>query len=302
MKVNLNGVTRIAGKAALAIKKASPELMLGVGVVGVVGAAVMACKATLKAKDIIEDTHNEIDEAQEDLLDRSVPEKYRRKEIFKIYIHHTSKMAAIYAPAAIVGGLSLALIIGSHCVLNRRYLGTTAAYKALEEAYRAYRKRVIETLGEEKEKEVYYGAKHENDIPVREVNNETGEAVITPTKGVIVNPDFVGSPYARFFDETSTEWQKNSEFNRMFLTAQQNYANNLLKARGHLFLNEVYDMLGLPRSQAGAVVGWLLGAGDDFVDFGIYNAFNEKARDFVNGLERSILLDFNVDGVIYDKI
>lgn len=302
MKVNLNGVTRIAGKAAFAIKKASPELMLGIGVVGVVGAAVMACKATLKAKDIIEDTHNEIDEVQEDLLDRCVPEKYRRKEIFKIYIHHTSKMAAIYAPAAAVGGLSLALIIGSHCVLNRRYLGTTAAYKALEEAYRAYRKRVIETLGEEKEKEVYYGAKHENDIPVREVSNETGEAVITPTKGVIVNPDVVGSPYARFFDETSTEWQKNSEFNRMFLTAQQNYANNLLKARGHLFLNEVYDMLGLPRSQAGAVVGWLLGAGDDFVDFGIYNAFNEKARDFVNGLERSILLDFNVDGVIYDKI
>lgn len=302
MKVNLNGVTRIVNKAAFAIKKASPELMLGVGVVGVVGAAIMACKATLKAKDIIEDTHNEIDEVQEDLLDRRVPEKYRRKEIFKIYIHHTSKMAAIYAPAAAVGGLSLALIIGSHCVLNRRYLGTTAAYKALEEAYRAYRKRVIEALGEEKEKEVYYGAKHENDIPVREVSKETGEAVITPTKGVIVNPDVVGSPYARFFDETSTEWQKNSEFNRMFLTAQQNYANNLLKARGHLFLNEVYDMLGLPRSQAGAVVGWLLGAGDDFVDFGIYNAFNEKARDFVNGLERSILLDFNVDGVIYDKI
>lgn len=302
MKVNLNGVTRIVSKAAFAVKKASPELMLGVGVVGVVGAAVMACKATLKAKDIIEDTHNEIDEVQEDLLDRRVPEKYRRKEIFKIYIHHTSKMAAIYAPAAVVGGLSLALIIGSHCVLNRRYLGTTAAYKALEEAYRAYRKRVVEALGEEKEKEVYYGAKHENDIPVREVSTETGEAVITPTKGVIVNPDVVGSPYARFFDETSTEWQKNSEFNRMFLTAQQNYANNLLKARGHLFLNEVYDMLGLPRSQAGAVVGWLLGAGDDFVDFGIYNAFNEKARDFVNGLERSILLDFNVDGVIYDKI
>ena len=92
----------------------------------------------------------------------------------------------------------------------------------------------------------------------------------------------------------------------MFLRAQQQYANDKLIAQGHLFLNEVYDMLGLPRTKAGAIVGWVYddnnAVGDNFVDFGIYDVHRETARDFVNGYERSILLDFNVDGVIYDLI
>ncbi|MCA1800666.1 MAG: DUF6353 family protein, partial [Actinobacteria bacterium] len=111
------------------------------------------------------------------------------------------------------------------------------------------------------------------------------------------------SIYARYFDEGSTVWSRERDYNRLRIRAIQNYANDMLKARGHLFLNEVYDELGLPRSRAGAVVGWVMSkSGDNFVDFGIYNQENERARAFVNGQEQSILLDFNVDGVIYDLL
>jgi hypothetical protein len=126
-----------------------------------------------------------------------------------------------------------------------------------------------------------------------EEKNEDGTKELIPH----VDPN-KWSPYARFFDEGSPEWKKNSELNRLYVQCQQNYANNLLRARGHVFLNEVYDMLGIDRSQAGSVVGWVIGTdGDNYVDFGLQRAFS-------SGLigERNILLDFNVDGVIYDKI
>lgn len=302
MNIDFSKVTRFAGRIGLKLKEASPEIMLVGGVIGVVGATVLACRATLKAPDIIEETHEMLDEIEEDAIDRRLPEKYRKRNIFKVYIHQTTKMAQIYAPSLALGGASLALIVGSHCVLNRRYIGTTAAYKALEEAFKAYRKRTKELLGEEKEKDLYLGREYRENIPVNDYDEETGEAIITPNNGVVINPQYPGSPYARFFDENSPEWKKNAEYNHIFLVAQQNYANNLLKARGHVFLNEVYDMLGIPRSQAGAVVGWILGGGDDYIDFGMNDIYRETARDFVNGYDRSILLDFNVDGVIYDKI
>lgn len=111
------------------------------------------------------------------------------------------------------------------------------------------------------------------------------------------------SQYARFFDEGSPAWSKDSEYNLMFLKQQQQYANDLLKKRGHIFLNEIYDMLGIPRTKAGAVVGWVYDEnnpiGDNYVSFGITD---ERNANFVNGYEKSVLLDFNVDGNIWDKI
>lgn len=111
------------------------------------------------------------------------------------------------------------------------------------------------------------------------------------------------SPYAAFFDEQSAAWTKNPECNKMFLLQQQNFANEKLRARGYLFLNEVYDMLGLPRTRAGQLVGWCYDehnpCGDNYVDF---NIFDDHNREFVNGFEKSVLLDFNVDGNILDRL
>ena len=137
------------------------------------------------------------------------------------------------------------------------------------------------------------------------VDEKTGEEKVTKKTVNVADPNNYSS-YARFFDDGCTGWTKDPEYNLMFLKKQQRYANDLLKSRGHLFLNEVYDMLGIPRTKAGQVVGWIYDEeypnGDNFVDFGIYDLYNEKARDFVNGYERTILLDFNVDGDIMNLI
>ena len=107
------------------------------------------------------------------------------------------------------------------------------------------------------------------------------------------------SEYARWFDDGCVGWTKDPEYNLAFLKAQQNYANNMLRTRGHLFLNEIYDLLGIPRTKAGAIVGWIYGDDNSHVDFGLYS---ERNQDFINGFSRTVLLDFNVNGNILDLI
>jgi hypothetical protein len=202
----------------------------------------------------------------------------------------------LYAPAIACGALSIGALAGSHRVLTKRNLALTAAYSAVEKGFNDYRTRVVEEFGEDKDRELRYGTDTEK------ITTE-GKDGKTKTKEVkIVGPNSA-SVYARFFDEYCKNWKRQPEYNLLFLQCQQNYANDLLQSRGHIFLNEVYDMIGIDRSKAGAVVGWVISKdGDNFVDFGIFDGDNPKARDFVNGREGSILLDFNVDGVIYDKI
>ena len=204
------------------------------------------------------------------------------------------KIVKLYIPAVIVGGLSIAALTKSHNILTRRNVALTAAYSALEKGFDEYRARVVEKYGEDEDRNLRYGTEQV------EIVDEKGKKKLVTRVGP-------GEPsvYARFFDNGSTSWNKEPEYNLIFLKCQQNYANDLLHSRGHVFLNEVYDMCGIPRSKAGAVVGWLLsknGETDNWINFGVFDGRTEIARDFVNGREGAILLDFNVDGVIYDKI
>lgn len=114
------------------------------------------------------------------------------------------------------------------------------------------------------------------------------------------------SQYAKIFDDSCVGWTKDSEYNMYFLKSQQDYCNDKLKAKGHLFLNEVYDILGFPRTKAGAVVGWVYDEknpiGDNFVDFGLFGMNDDRNYDFVSGFKNTAILDFNVDGNILNYI
>lgn len=289
-----NAVTSKAGRQVLRAKKNSPTIFFVGGVVGVVGATVLACKATLQLDEVL----NETDEREDTIKHFDHPkysEEDRAKDLFKSKVMTAGRVAKLYSPAIIVGGISIAALTGSHIALNRRNTAIMAAYSALDKGFKEYRDRVREEFGDEKDLEFRHGS----ETRIETVMDENDEPKTTEHS---VAPPGMPSIYARWFDEGSSSWQRQPEYNSLFLNSQQNYANNLLQARGHLFLNEVYDSLGIPRSKEGSVVGWILnGEGDNFVDFGIYEN-NDRKRRFVNRDERSILLDFNVDGVIYDLI
>lgn len=308
MKINEIGtaLSKMTGRTGLVLKAKSPEILLFVGIAGVVGAAVMACRATLKVKDVIanhNDTVEEINDCCRKVEDGIIPaEEYteddRKKHLTTTYFHTAFAFVKLYGPAVTLGAASIACIIGGHGIMKKRNVALMAAYKALEEGFNAYRKRVVDELGEEKD----YMFKHNlraEEITETEVGEDGKSKKVKKTQMVSDDPNKL-SKYARFFDESCREWSKTPEYNLYFLKAQQNYFNDMLQSRGHVFLNEVYDNLGMERSQAGTIVGWVLGAGDNYIDFGIFDGDRERSRAFVNGRERSILLDFNVDGVIYD--
>ena len=301
---------RLVGKAGLQIKKHSPEIFMVAGIAGTVASTVMACKATTKVGAILEETKQTTDIIHEGMEDGNINGKEYtqedgKKDLTIVYAQTGVKLAKLYAPAVVLGTVSIASIVTGHHILKKRNIALAAAYTVVDKGFKNYRKNVVERFGQEIDKELRYNikAKEVEEIVVDKDGNQVIEKAIVnaPDKDQVSEH----SEYARFFDEGSFDWQKDAEYNLMFLRRQQDYANEKLKSKGHLFLNEVYDMLGIPRTKAGQVVGWIYDeknpTGDNYVDFGIYkNA--EGNRNFVNGYERSILLDFNVDGVIYDQI
>lgn len=306
----MNKVTRSLHRVGFKFKKHSPEILVGAGIVGVVGSAVMACKATTKLDEVLAEPKEKIEKIHElmenpDMVPegKEYTEEDGKKDLTIMYTQSAVKVVKLYAPAVILGTVSIAAILGGHNILRKRNIALAAAYTAVDKGFKEYRGRVIERFGEELDKELKYNIKAK-EIEETIVNEDGTETTVKKTVNV-ADPNTT-SIYARFFDDGCTGWSKDPEYNLMFIKDQQRYANDLLKTRGHLFLNEVYDMLGIPRSTAGAVVGWIYDekhpVGDNFVDFGIYDLYDEKKRDFVNGYERTILLDFNVDGEIYKMI
>ena len=288
-----NVITTKVGRASLVLQKNSPHILMISGVVGGIAAAGLACKATLDADSILTEAQLKLDDIRE-LKHEKYSEQDRAKDRAIVLTRTAVKLGRAYAPSVILGVASIGAIVSGHHILNKRNLALVGAYASLEESFKLYRDRIAEQFGIEFENDIFHDIRDENG-KFRSPGAPAKESHVTGRGG---------SMYARCFDETSTQWSKQPEYNQMFLQCQQNYANDLLKARGHVFLNEVYDMLGLERSVPGSVEGWLRdGDGDGYIDFGIFTSNNLiSAQRFVNGDERSIWLDFNVDGVIYDKI
>jgi len=297
MKFIPNAVTLKLGRQLLKAQKHSPTILFATGVVGVVATVVVASRATLKLEEVLEKTNENLAMAKElhaqDRPDYS--ESDYQKDLAYVYVRAFGSVAKLYAPAVFIGVASVAALTGSHYILSQRNVALTAAYAALEKGFDEYRRRVIKEVGPDKERELRY----ESEVAV--IGEETEHGL--EMKDVVRAVPNGGSVYARFFDELCPDWKRAPEYNRWFIKCQQNDASTRLKMRGHVLLNEVYESLGHPNTKAGYVVGWLyMKGGDNFIDFGVFNGDSERARAFVNGREGAILLDFNVDGVIYDKI
>jgi hypothetical protein len=304
MKVIPDSIARKVAAQGFLAQKNSPRILFVGGVVGMVGSTVLACRATLKLEEVLNDIEKNkhqahsvkghVDSPQYN-GEATYSDSELRKDLTVINIRGIGTVVKLYAPSVVLGAASIAALTKSHNLLQDRNLALTAAYAALDGAFSRYRQRVVERYDEETDRDLMYESE-----TVDVIDEETGK--ITTINRAIDAP---GSAYARFFDEfSSRNFSKDSDINLYFLHTVQTYMNDRLRARGHVFLNEVYDELGLDHTKAGAVVGWRWNkeSGDNYIDFGIWDAGHGVVNDFFNGREGSILLDFNVDGVIYDKL
>lgn len=292
-------------KTSLKLKKHSPEILIVAGVIGTVASTVMACKATTKLGEIMDNAKDDIEAVHEAVEHpEDLPQKYTaedgKKDLTIVYTQTALRVAKLYLPAVALGALSLTAIIKSHDILKKRNVALAAAYTAADKGFKEYRNRVVERFGNDVDKELRYNVKAK-EFERKVVNDDGTEETVVETVNV-ASIDEV-SDFARYFNKDCAGWSDNAEKNLFFLKRQQDFANELLEAKGYLFLNEVYSMLGIPQSKAGQAVGWAYDK--DVVakiDFGIYTINREENQQFVNGLEKNVLLDFNVDGDILDLL
>lgn len=300
--------SRAMGRGNIFLRKNSPEILLGLGIIGGVTAAIWALKNHRKGLDIIENTIMEKHDIEADnhleTEDGEGDQGKLNEELGRLYIGSGVALAKIYGPPIGLGITSIVLILASHGIMKRREVALYATLKLFQDAFVAYRQRVVEELGPDADRDFYLGLHDKTKYEY--VTDEEGKRTRITKKFKDYDPNFK-SVYARFFDNSSAQWLDSHEDNMMFLRNQQQWANDKLRANGHIFLNEVYDMLGIPRTTAGQIVGWIANPkpdeGDKFVDFDLLNPYNAPGRDFINGYNtQGILLDFNVQGVVYHLI
>lgn len=299
----ISKVTGVVNTAGIKVKKYSPEILIVAGIVGTVASAVMACRATTKLSTVLEEHKDNVDSVHKCTESEELKSEYSqedaKRDLTIIYAQTGVKLVKLYAPAIALGALSLASIIASNDILRKRNVALAAAYATVDKSFKEYRNRVVDRFGDQVDKELKYDIKAKK-FEETVKDPETGkEKKVKSTVNIVGD----GNGYMRFFDEKCKGYEKDTQYNLCMLRGQQQYANDLLHARGHVFLNDVYDMLGMERTKEGQIVGWVYDknneVGDNFVDFGILET-NRETED--GTYEPVIALDFNVDGNILDLI
>lgn len=306
----MNKLTRTVHRVGFQLKKHSPEILVVAGTVGTVASAVMACKATLKVNEVVTEAKTNIEKihtaTEKGVTEAGLPFSVEdsKKDLTLVYAQTGLKLVKLYAPAVILGTLSLGAILTSNNILRTRNASLAAAYAALDKGYKEYRNRVIERFGKEMDRELLYNLKTEQ-VEEKVVNEDGTETTVKKTVTTYDN-NLVTSPYTRIFDCGNTGWDDDPFYTKKFLICQQNYANELLKSQGYLFFNDVLKMLGYKATAIGQQVGWIYDEknpiGDNFVDFGFMDKDRPDTVRFMNEEEKAVLLEFNVDGNILNYL
>lgn len=281
------------GTVGLWAKGVAPTAGVVGGVVGLVGAAVLVGRAVLKSQPDVEQLKFDLQAIDEAVDNHEFAEKDRSPMKLRVVAASVPRIAKHYVLPFSLAAASVTGILWGHGVVRARYSAAAAAYTSLNKAFESYRRRVAEKYGEEQERELRY-----------EAVKRTPEKGEPKTCYDVTDPEkaLETSPYAAFFTKDNVNWSPDRDIRVLFLNGVQNAMNDRLQYRGHVFLNEVYDALGLPRSTAGQIVGWRKnGEGDGFIDIGVFGTDGKGQQiAFFDGSEPMIHLDFNVDGVILD--
>lgn len=303
MKI-INKLQSSVKQTTFRLSQHSPEILVSMGVLGIITSTVLACKATTKVGSVLEKSKEDINVIHECADDSSLKEKYTEKDSKKdltiVYLQTGGALVKLYGPALIFGALSIGSIIASNNILRERNVALAAAYATMDKGYKEYRNRVIAKFGDEVDKELKYNIKAKK-IEDFIVDEETGKTkkVNKTIKVAEINEH---SEYARFFDCRNPHWENDSDYHYMFLRSQQNYWNDKLVVDGRVFLNDIYDSIGFPKTKAGQIVGWVYDTKnpdiDNCIDFGMIDFYLKSET----GYNEAILLDFNVDGNVWNTM
>lgn len=285
------------------ISKHAPTILSVTASAGVIATGYLAWKAGTRFEDVEGrdwDRRKECLKNADNIPDEDVPKIERKNRI--LFILDTVRTVA---PAAIVGAATITMIYFSNSISKKRLAAMGAAYATLQTAFDGYKRTMVEALGKESVEKILKPKLPNVGKSAEEILSSDNKSDAANVSDAVVNSLKALSPYARIIaEESSTCWDPNEDYTSQNLAAVQLWANRRLERKGHLFLNEVFDQLGLSRTREGAVVGWLKnGDGDNYVSFGDFDAsvYRVPSDDYTR-VDSNFIVDFNVDGVIWDRI
>lgn len=298
----MEGFKRAISNLSVKTRENSPEILKVAGVVCFVGTVVLACKATLKVDEIFEEHNEKLDKIKDKAADEEVTEytpEDAKKDKVLVYAKTAGKLVKEYAPAIILGVVSVTCFCKSNDILKKRAVAATAAATAADAAYKGLRRKFVDKFGEE----TVYAVEH--GIQAVEVEEETidDKGKVKKTKKQIAVADGRSSMYTRYLTKSNNNWRGgNSDYIEMFLRGQQNWANDLLRSRKYssypyVTFNEILTMLDFDPCPEGMIVGWDANSekGDRYIQFDVreVNILNERGE-----YEKAFAIDFNVEGII----
>lgn len=310
-------VAKMSHNVGFWAKKNSPELLIAGSILAAAGSVFLAVKATLKVEPVIKKANNDITTIKVKMKDNDklASGEYTlpalKKELTLAYSKTALELTKLYIPSAISFGLFLAGVLSSHKIMKSRNFALASAYSIMETSYKNYRERVKSKVGEKVEDEIYRNLKTEQ-VTVTEIDEDGNEVEVTRT---IQTPQYDENElYSYCFDESNSNWEKNTMLNLELLLGRQKYLNQKLVSQGYLFLHDVYDYLGVypgqidnRKLQASKILGWIYDTtdpdhkGDNWVSFGISDAMGNltpEVMDLVRAGQRNFWLEFNPDGDI----
>lgn len=301
-KLVANG-KRMLFKAGFKLKKHSPEILICVGVVGTISSTVMACKATLKAKDVIDEAKIDICEIKEDMDSEFIPEEEKeasKKELAKVYVDTGVQLVKIYAPSVILGTLSLGTVFASNNILRTRNASLSAAYTTLDSVFKKYRNNVKETYGDEVDHNMRYGIREDK----IEMTDENGKKKTQKVKHM--SKDFDPEDLSLFMAKgTSVEWDDSEEYLMSSLTIKERVLDDMLKSRGYLFVNEVRHELGFDPVAYGQTMGWIFDTKNENLknEFSLNINWDEPYVQmyYNNAWRRGVVINLEPDGDILSR-
>lgn len=303
-----------ATKTKLRAQEAAPKLMIFGGVGLIIAAGVWACKKTRNELDEVLEQHREqlkeLREVREDikngkevkLVDGTVfTEDRLKKHVAYTYWQTFLRLCKVYGlPVAMAVCGITSVCFGAKIIDDRRIAAAAETY-AVSEAYKQYRSRVKEEIGEEAEERLFKNARREI-VSQETTDPETGEMKTETKPELIASRDKTDlDVYTYIFDECNApnSWSKHPGYNYQFLIGMQHNANEYLRSHGVITLYEVLKSLGMRDIPADAItLGWMIdnptGYGDGFVDFGITKLDGDVG--FYRGGTPDYKLIFNCDG------
>jgi hypothetical protein len=301
------------GGSGLFLKAHAPEIMIGGGVTGFVLTVISACKATDKAHDILEAKEEALNDNDYAFFqENSISEKDHEDSIRQINRNTRWALIKAYTPTATGLAVSVILVLGGYKLINGRLVKTAAAYKILEDGFGRYRENVRDIYGEEADREMLHRVRPER-LAAAQEEREKNREIDSDKKRGIKNKEKKGTAYQEIysavFDQYSDRWRRSWMPEQVweYLKQKEREANDMLRIRKHIFLNEVYDLLGLERTEEGALVGWILTKNnpESKVDFGMDLIPESRKREFLTAQCNEdiwLRLHFNPDGLIYNMI